>query len=218
MRQEMTPSRASECVADAAAHRRHNTGVSYPHWYLKRWHFLPEGYLSRRSAQGYDGLVRHVYYAGKERAVLAALVNALRGQAPPRLLDLGCGPGRALRRIGEGLRRVSQTGIDLSPYLLDIAERQVATLRTPVRLVHGDVTQLPFEDAAFDAICASHVIGHLPREAAFAAMAEARRVLAPGGRLYLIDHAWHPSRIDHATPIFERRLAVGAIRLQVFEP
>ena len=42
----------------------------YPHWYLHRWHFLPEGYLSQRSVGIYQRLVPKLYYAGQEARVL----------------------------------------------------------------------------------------------------------------------------------------------------
>jgi ubiquinone/menaquinone biosynthesis C-methylase UbiE len=214
--QEMAPDRASECAADAATHARHHAGVAYPRWYLKRWHFLPEGYLSRRSARGYDGLVRRVYYAGVERRVQRALVDALSQQSPADVLDLGCGPGRTLRALGAAFPDAQLTGVDLSPYMLDLAQRRTAAF-DKVRLVHADVTELPFEAASYDAVCASHLVGHLPPGPAAAAVAEARRVLRPGGRLYVIDHAWH-RRLDNERLRDGECLAAGLIRFSVLRP
>jgi len=210
----MAPDRASECAADAATHERHDAGVAYPRWYLKRWHFLPEGYLSRRSARGYDRFVRRVYYVGAERRVLGALIGALRERLPGDVLDLGCGPGRTLSAIGDAFPDARLTGVDLSPYLLDVAQRRTAALEGRVRLVHANATDLPFEDASFDAVCASHVLGHLPPGPAAAAVAEASRVLRPGGRIYLVDHAWH-RRVGAMRHLTEQRLAAGMIRFSV---
>ncbi len=213
----MAPDRASECAADAAMHSRHDAGIAYPRWYLKRWHFLPEGYLSQRGARGYDSLIRRVYYAGSEGAVQRSLIQTLREQSPAEVLDLGSGPGRTVRAIGKALPGAQLTGVDLSPYLLDLAERRTAALGGQVQLVHADVTELPFENASFDAVCASHLFGHLPPEPAAAAVAEACRVLRPAGRMYVVDHPWH-AHPNCGRLVADERFAAGLIHFSVFTP
>ena len=85
-----------------------------------------------------------------------------------RVLDMGCGRGRLGELLPAG---VAWTGVDSSP-------AQVADCpRRPVAL--GDATRLPFPDGSFDAVAALWMLYHLDDPAA--AVAEAHRVLRPGG-------------------------------------
>ena len=191
--------------------------VRYPSWYLQRWHFLPEGYLSRRSAGGYEGVVRRVYNAGRERLVLARLADAIEEQAPASVTELGCGPGRALAELSRRLPEASLTGIDLSPFMLERAERRLATPGRHIDLVHGSGTEVPLPDASTDAVVAVHFIGHLPRAAADRAWLEAVRLLVPGGRLYVVDHAWHPRGATDLALRSRTSLLTGILRFSIFE-
>jgi SAM-dependent methyltransferase len=103
--------------------------------------------------------------------------------APDSLvLELGCGPGslwrRNLARIPSGWQI---TLTDLSPGMLAEARANLAGAR-PFAFGLADAQALPFDDAAFDAVIANHMLYHVPdRPKAFA---QIQRVLAPGGRLY----------------------------------
>ena len=95
-----------------------------------------------------------------------------------RVADVGCGPGQYARAlVARGLRVVAT---DLSAGMLTQA-RTVGTLR----LFQADMRYLPLPSATFDGcfVCASLL--HLPRADAPAALLEFRRVLRPGGALYL---------------------------------
>jgi SAM-dependent methyltransferase len=97
-------------------------------------------------------------------------VLGLAGLSPgQRVLDAGCGNGVYLR--GLAAWPVRSTGCDLSLGML----RAVA--HRP--LLAADVAALPVRDAAFDVVLAVHMLYHVPDRAA--AVAELRRVLAPGG-------------------------------------
>lgn len=217
MLKHMDASRTRRCLVEAASSPLSNPVVRYPRWYLQRWHFLPEGYLSPRSASAYEGLVRRVYNAGLERVVLAKLVAAIEAQAPASITELGCGPGRALAVVSRCLPKASLTGIDLSPFMLERAERRLATPRSHIALVHGSGTEVPFPDASSDAVVAIHFIGHLPRAVANRAWREASRLLVPGGRLYVIDHAWHPLHGSGLTLRSRGSLLKGLLSFSIFE-
>ena len=103
------------------------------------------------------------------------------------VLDLGSGAGTdslvAAQMVGaEG----SVTGIDMTPAMLDRAQRAAAELGVAnVRFVEGQVELLPFENASFDVIISNGVIDLVPdKDAVFA---ELYRVLRPGGRMQLAD-------------------------------
>lgn len=211
----MSRRRAERCVDAATGHERHDDLVAYPHWYLKRWHFLPEGYLSDRSATWYDALVRRVYYVGLQAAVLGAVADALAACPPIRLLEVGCASGRALRSLGAAFPGARFTGLDLSPFLLERASHVTAPLGGQAQLVHGNGEHLPFEAGSFDAVYAGHVIGHLPAQSAEAVLTEIQRALEPGGQVVLLDHTWHPSNTGALAPVSQRWLAGGLLRLTV---
>jgi SAM-dependent methyltransferase len=96
-----------------------------------------------------------------------------------RAVDLGCGSGRTLVwNAGSGARL---TGIDIAPYFAAEALAQCD-------LVLGDLRRLPLRDGAFDKAWSLDVLEHLPRPALLDMLAEANRVLAPGGALFVYTH------------------------------
>jgi SAM-dependent methyltransferase len=95
------------------------------------------------------------------------------------VVDLGCGSGRALlwnRDWG-----VSAVGIDISPYFS-------AEARRDVDLLIGDLRKLPFAAGTFTKAFSLDVLEHLSPEALRGMLAEASRVLAPGGALFVYTH------------------------------
>jgi ArsR family transcriptional regulator len=122
----------------------------------------------------------------------AKVESALRevfGDPPPRsLLDIGTGTGRVLQlmapRIGFGL------GIDLSREMLAVARANLD--RTSLRncqVRQGDMYHLPLPDGSFEAATLHNVLRFADDPGA--ALAEAARVLRPGGRLVVVDFAPH---------------------------
>ena len=189
--------------------------VTYPAWYVRRWHFLPEGYLSRRSAAGYDLVIRRLYNQGFESRVVQTVVSRLKRVSPSSLVEIGCGPGRLLQAASAAGVANSRVGMDLSPYLLERARKR---LGRSARLVHGDGLAIPSEDAAFDVSVASHYIGHLPARMRSAAAAELARVVRPGGTVLIVDHRWHtwpdPAGLKLVESISHN---LGMITVRVFE-
>lgn len=217
MLKRMHPSIAQRCLSEAARSPRSNPRVSYPRWYLQRWHFLPEGYLSRRSAAGYEAVIRQLYCLTRESAVLRSLLRLMQTQRHEHVLELGCGPGRALEMLSAGLPDARITGLDLSPFMLERAERRNRGV-SRVELVHADGGALPWTAPAFDAVVAIHYFGHLPEPARPAAFAEARRALKPHGRLYVIDHNWHGDVGREFEPVSVGAALLGQLKLIAYKP
>ncbi|MCZ8086931.1 MAG: ArsR/SmtB family transcription factor [Brevundimonas sp.] len=130
--------------------------------------------------------IRSLYVC--ESAVEAAIDRAA-GPGPfDRLVDLGTGSGRMLTLLGKKARM--SIGLDLSQNMLNIARSNVARAGLDrVELRHGDVfaTRLPAESA--DLVVVHQVLHYLADPAA--AVAEAARITAPGGRLLIVDFAPH---------------------------
>ncbi|MEO6398778.1 MAG: class I SAM-dependent methyltransferase [Tepidiformaceae bacterium] len=217
MLKHMHPNLVQRCLAEAARSPRSNPRVDYPRWYLQRWHFLPEGYLSRRSAAGYEAIIRQLYNLTRESAVLSSLLGLMRAQKHEDVLELGCGPGRALHTLAAGLPTAYLTGLDLSPFMLERAEQRIHGAPR-IELVHGDGGALPWAAPAFDAVVAIHYFGHLPESARGAAIIEARRALSPDGRLYVVEHAWHSTVGNLFEPESESSALFGKLKLTSYRP
>ena len=109
-------------------------------------------------------------------------LDALGVGAGTRLLDVGCGAGRALRLAAD--RGADVSGLDAAPGLLDYARRRVPG----ANIVQGDLQSLPFDDDSFDAVSGFNSFQYAADPAA--ALCEARRVTAAGGRVLAL--VWSP--------------------------
>ncbi len=216
MLKRMPRGRANELVESASRFPTSDPRVKYPAWYLHRWHFLPEGYLSRRSAAGYDLIVRHVYNQGSEASIIRNVADEVAALSPEAVIEVGCGPGRLLGHLADRGTATDLVGLDLSPYLLERARRRITN--NSVRLVHGDGLSIPADEGAFDAAISSHYIGHLPARLRKAAIAEMARVVRPGGHVISVDHRWHSWPGTKALKLVGRaNQTFGFIALSVFE-
>jgi ubiquinone/menaquinone biosynthesis C-methylase UbiE len=117
-------------------------------------------------------------------ADLARLVDAAQLQGGERVLDLGCGAGHTA--IAFAARGAEVTGLDLTPEMVGVAT-DLAKQRglTNVRFEVGDVAALPFADGTFAVVTSRYSAHHYGDPVA--ALSEAARVLAPGGRFLLVD-------------------------------
>jgi demethylmenaquinone methyltransferase/2-methoxy-6-polyprenyl-1,4-benzoquinol methylase len=139
-------------------------------------------------ANRYD-LMNDLMSGGLHRAWKEALVTAVN---PPRgrsfsLLDLAGGTGDvAFRVLAAGGGATHATVVDINPDMLAVGrERAAARGRAGIAFVEGNAESLPFPDRSFDAVTIAFGIRNVPRIEA--ALAEARRVLAIGGRFVCLE-------------------------------
>ena len=125
-------------------------------------------------------------------------------ESPPgtRILLDGVGTGLDLPWVPA---HVEVVGLDLTRAMLRRAQQRSRRRGGVTDLVRGDAHVLPFADAAFDAVVMHLILAVVPEPSA--ALAEAVRVTAPGGRIVILDKFLRPGR---RAPL--RRLVSGVTR------
>jgi ubiquinone/menaquinone biosynthesis C-methylase UbiE len=129
--------------------------------------------------------IRSLHVAESE--VEDAIGRALGDQSLGRLVDVGTGTGRMIELFGRSAHQA--TGIDRSSEMLRLARVKLEAAGIPSSLRQGDMYALPLDDGSADTIIIHQVLhyAHSPAQA----IGEAARVLAPDGRLLVVDFAAH---------------------------
>ncbi len=139
--------------------------------------------------------IRSLHYPNE--AIEQALLD-IAGPGPfRRVVDFGTGTGRMLTLFAP--RAGEAEGIDLSHHMLTVARANLEREGVPVaRVRQGDVTAVPFENETADLVIIHQVLHYV--DAPNRVIAEAARILQPGGRLLVVDFAPHDLeflRTDH---------------------
>ncbi|RSM55674.1 SAM-dependent methyltransferase [Actinoplanes sp. ATCC 53533] len=148
-----------------------------------------------------DTLIRALHTAENTpgaAALRARSYELLRPAPGAPVVDVGCGTGRAVAELAE--RGARAIGVDLDPAMLAAARSRFPGLD----LRAADAADLPLSDGEAHGYRADKVYHMLPEPAA--ALAESRRVLAPGGRIVLVGQDWDTMVIDSDQPDLTRRI------------
>lgn len=126
-----------------------------------------------------------------------------------RVLELGLGTGLNLPFYGPDVSVV--TGVDPSPVMLRLAAARAAPLRLRLEAREAPGERLPFDAGSFDTVVTTWSLCTIGDPVA--ALTEARRVLAPGGRLLFAEHGLSPDAgvakwQNRVTPVW-RHIAGG---------
>ena len=176
-------------VGDTLAHlKRHERTVPEFETDLQRL----EGAIERRKEQArqfFDNIseatdlehrsLNGQYYRGVALSLLPERSDAI--------LDMGAGSGLLLPALVQRARQV--IAVDASPTMLELARETLGGQHERCDFRLGDLEQLPVADAEVDAVVLCMVLHHLSRPAA--ALAEAHRVLKPGGWITIVDLHQH---------------------------
>ena len=163
----------------------------YPAYYRQNFHYQTDGWLSDESAKLYDHQVEALFTGAADamrRQALAEIAREIKGrdQRDVALLDLACGTGRFLRETMRAFPRLKASGLDLSPNYADRA-RKLLKPWPHVDIVEGQAEAMPLEDASQDLIVSIYLFHELPEKTRREVMAEAARVLKPGGAFIVAD-------------------------------
>ena len=168
----------------------------YPHYYLQNFHNQTDGYLSDLSANLYDLQVEILFNGIAEpmrRRILAPLKAGLNyfshiPQGQRRVLDIACGTGRTLRSIRFTLPKALLHGVDLSAAYLRKANELLSELEGELpQLLQANGEELPYVDEYFQGVTCVFTFHELPPTARQNVIAEAYRVLQPGGIFIICD-------------------------------
>ncbi len=122
--------------------------------------------------------------AGTEEAGIRERRREVLAQARGRTIDIGAGTGANLGLFPDGLDRLVMAEPD--PHMLKQLRPKLTASGLDIDLVEAGAEKLPFEDSSFDTAVFTLVLCTVPDPDA--ALAEAARVLKPGGQLLFIEH------------------------------
>lgn len=128
-----------------------------------------------------------------EDRALAGIISQGRFAEAEAVLELGCGTGRLAERLLAGPlpADASYLGLDLSTTMVGLAAERLAPFDARVRVARADITEpVAAPDGAFDRIVATYVFDILSAAETRAVLAEARRLLKPGGLLCAAGLTW----------------------------
>ncbi len=121
----------------------------------------------------------------RERTFRSRLVAQVAAGEPSAVLEIGCGTGSLTVRLAQALPAASVIGLDPDPEALARARAKDSMRRIDWR--QGTAVELPLPDGCAERVVASLLLHHLTDAEKRDALAEARRVLRPGGRLHVAD-------------------------------
>lgn len=161
-----------------------------------------------RIAGRYD-IANHLLSGGVDYWWRQRLVRAVHDTHPVTILDLATGSGDVAFALADGLPGAKRlTGMDFCQPMLEEAmvKRSLNPRRAGIEFILGDGTALPLADRSFDAVTISFGLRNMADR--HKALTEMRRVLRPGGRLFVLEfsqpQAWfrplYYSYLKHILP------------------
>lgn len=131
----------------------------------------------------------------KQRQLRAELLGGLVGD----VCEVGTGTGAVARDVARMSGVKSVVGVDPSPAFLEKARANMTDAQKE-SYVEGEATALPLADASVDSVILWTTLIHIPETEHGAALAEAKRVLKPGGTIHLFDNdpvGWNFRMFEH---------------------
>jgi ubiquinone/menaquinone biosynthesis C-methylase UbiE len=175
----------------------------YPQYYSSQnFHGIKGGYLNSGAAISYDPVTKHALPPNEiwnRQAVIEAIQDS-----PRKILDLGCGTGSTTLMLKQAFPNAEVIGLDLSPYMLVMAEYKAKQAGLEIQWVHGLAEATTLADSEFDVVTASLLFHETPTKVARDILVEGFRLLKEGGQIIILDG--HQKVLRHTewlTDIFE---------------
>ncbi len=163
-----------------------NSDIVYPNYYkLGNFHGIEGGYLTITAAVTYDEITQYVL-PPNEIWLRQKLIEEIKGK-PSYILDLGCGTGSTTLMLQEKFPTAQVIGLDLSPYMLMVADYKAQQKGLKTQWVHGDARKTNFQNNSFDLITISLLFHETPVEVCRLILEECFRLLKPGGEIIILD-------------------------------
>ncbi len=174
-----------------------NSQIEYPPYYLNSFHAYERGNLSWQAAWEVESAAYAVHAkiwsdgdVQGDTMLRQSYHQAIQPQLeiePQTILDLGCGVGMSTFALQKTYPQAKVTGVDLSPYFLAVARYRSKQQQKSIDWLHRAAESTGLADASFDLVSACLIFHELPQTAAREIIAEARRLLRPGGYLTIMD-------------------------------
>lgn len=142
----------------------------------------PRGLIGRIA-----GLLMNSLHSRQYRKIITHIVRDIQPASPLRILDIGCGGGKAVKLFYDLADTEVVHGIDISPDMAALAKRvnKESVRSGRVVISQGDVTALPYPDHSFDIVTAFDTINFWTD--LDSAMGEISRVLRETGRFVIVN-------------------------------
>jgi ubiquinone/menaquinone biosynthesis C-methylase UbiE len=141
----------------------------------------------------YDFFIFQFWMKGFHRPVLKQLKNE-----EIKVLDISCGTGELLKELHGRKPLLDLSGIDLSSKMLEQVKRK---LGNKVKIIEGDVHNLPYENETFDIVITTEAFHHYHSPSL--AIKEMKRVLVNKGKLIIVDVNFFIRPINKILELFE---------------
>ncbi|WP_373533983.1 class I SAM-dependent methyltransferase [Microcoleus sp.] len=200
---------------EKAGDRHRQPNLVYPEYYSSQnFHGIKGGYLNPSAAVSYDPITQYVL-PPHETVVRQGLIDAVRVK-PRRIIDLGCGTGSTTLMLKQAFPEAEVVGLDLSPYMLVVAEMKAQKAGLNIQWLHGNAESVGFADSSFDLVAASLLFHETPPAVSRAILRESFRLLKVGGQVAILDGNQKTLRqTEWLTDIFEepyiKSYAAGSI-------
>jgi ubiquinone/menaquinone biosynthesis C-methylase UbiE len=174
-----------------------NPQITYPEYYFRSFHAYEGGNLSWKAAFELEVAAKTVHagiwpaVGAKGDAMLRQsyhdILKAQLPKAPKDILDLACSVGLSTFALQEIYPQAQITGLDLSPYFLAVAHYRNQQQQANINWVHATAESTGLQNSSFDLVSVFLLFHELPQAAARKILAEAKRLLRPGGHLAIMD-------------------------------